>query len=338
MSEAHEARDPMGGRLDELRNEAARNGTVSSRGVDVSGGPLPAAPADGQGAAAGYHGLPLLKPPVWTWEIPLYFFVGGLGGMAAVLALAAWAIGDARDLATDAAWLAFAAGGIVSPLLLVADLGRPRRFLNMLRVLKPQSAMSVGAWVLTAFGACAVVGAGCAEWYRQTGAATASVLTWLALVPAALLGAVLATYTGVLIGATAVPAWQKHHRVLPVHFGVAGLGSAAAALELLGHPADPLHLIGIAAAAGETVVGLIVELTRHGAADRALRTGRAHLLLRAPGLLAGPGSLALRLVGLPAAAAIAFLVGALVMRFGWLDAGRRSATDPEAALAAAAAG
>src|SRR5205809_8006435 len=120
--------EPNEQRLDRLREEAATRRVVSRNGVDVVGGPIPRKP--------GYYGQPVVKPPVWTWEIPIYLFVGGLGGMSAVIALAA-AIFHHVDLARAAMWLA-AASAILSPILLIMDLGRPRLFINMLRVFKHQ--------------------------------------------------------------------------------------------------------------------------------------------------------------------------------------------------------
>src|SRR5688572_32381689 len=99
-----------------------------------------------------YYDLPLLKKPVWTWEVPTYFFVGGAAGAAAVLAVAAQIAADNEKVVRDARWIA-AIGAAVSGPLLIADLGRPERFLNMLRVFKPQSPMSVGAWTVAVFGA-----------------------------------------------------------------------------------------------------------------------------------------------------------------------------------------
>src|SRR3954449_11997750 len=99
---------------------------------------------------ATYYDVPLLKAPVWTWEVPLYFFVGGAAGGAAIIGSVAQWSGVDGTLARDARWVA-AAGGPVSAALLTADLGRPERFINMLRVFKPQSAMSVGSWTLAAF-------------------------------------------------------------------------------------------------------------------------------------------------------------------------------------------
>ncbi len=290
----------------------------------------------------GYHGRPLLKPPVWTWEIPVYLFAGGIAGGTAVLAwgaaLTAGAVepgaAAAASLVRTALRVSFAAT-VLSTVLLVLDLGRPARFLHMLRVFKWRSPMSVGVWTLVAFGASvtlALLGAeALARGVGPDGAARSARALGLWL--AAPFGALVATYTGVLLGATVVPAWNAHRRLLPFHFGTAGLGSAAGLLELLGHQGAGLWTIGLAAAAVETVAGLVQETARHGAADRALRRGRAALLLRGGLLLAGPLALALRPTGLPGAAATAFLIGAFLNRFGWIEAGRRSARDPDAALA-----
>ena len=139
---------PNESRLNQLRDEAWQKGVVNSRGVDVADGPIPPKP--------GYYGQPVVRPPVWTWEIPIYFFVGGLGGMSAVIALGALLFHH-FDVARAAMWVA-AIGSVVSPILLILDLGRPHLFINMLRVFKPQSAMSMGAWILAGFGMCVVPG------------------------------------------------------------------------------------------------------------------------------------------------------------------------------------
>ena len=330
-------------RLDELRDAAAREGKVDAPGVRAAGGPLPAAggplpPSSAPRAtrlngAPGYYGRPVLKPPVWTWEIPVYFFVGGLAGGCAILAWAAQVAAPEAVLVRTALWLALG-GTAASAVLLILDLGRPMRFLYMLRVFKWRSPMSVGVWVLTVFGgALALALAGMELARAEIAGGLAPVLLAAGLWTAAPLGALVATYTGVLIGATAVPAWNLHRTTLPIHFGIAGLGSAAAVLELLGFPSPALGLVGLAASVGETLVGLSVEVSRHGTEDRALREGRAGILLRGAGVLAGPASLVLRLSGMEAAAAVSFLVGALVSRFGWIEAGRASARDPGAALA-----
>jgi hypothetical protein len=140
---------PSEKRLEELREQAWKEGAVAGQGVDVAGGPIPRKP--------GYYGQPVVKPPVWTWEVPLYFFFGGMAGMSAVIASGA-IIFHHVDLARAAMWVACIGGTILSPVLLIMDLGRPHLFLNMLRVFKHRSAMSMGAWILSAFGACAVPG------------------------------------------------------------------------------------------------------------------------------------------------------------------------------------
>src|SRR6266852_7276384 len=134
-------------RLIELRREAQTKGAIDAKGVRPGGAPFPMASPE-----TGYYGIPLLKEPAWTWQIPLYFFVGGAAGAAAVVGAIADYTGADRKLVRDARWIA-AAGSVLSPVLLIADLGRPSRFLNMLRVFKPQSPMSVGAWTVAAFGA-----------------------------------------------------------------------------------------------------------------------------------------------------------------------------------------
>src|SRR5206468_13007523 len=101
-------------RLDELHEQARNKGVVAGRGVDVAGGPIPRklTTASPSGGGPGYYGQPVVKPPVWTWEIPIYFFIGGLSGMSAVIASAA-VLFHHVDLACTAMWLA-AAGAVLS--------------------------------------------------------------------------------------------------------------------------------------------------------------------------------------------------------------------------------
>ena len=318
---------PNESRLDELRDEAWAKGVVAGRGVDVAGGPIPSRP--------GYYGQPVVRPPVWTWEIPIYFFVGGLGGMSAVIALGALLFHH-LEVARTAMWVA-AIAAVLSPILLILDLGRPRLFINMLRVFKPQSAMSVGVWILMAFGMCVVPGVIVLE--LQTFHLFGSAVQLPGVAPAilsfgsAIFGMLLATYTGVLIGATVIPAWFLHHKLLPIHFGTAGLGSAAALLELLGHRIAPLNAIGFFAATVETVLLIWLTIDEHGAADRAIHEHRSGWLIRIGEVFTGPLPLVLRFFGAIPLAAISFLLGALVSRFGWLTVGKISGRDPEAVFA-----
>jgi Polysulphide reductase, NrfD len=320
---------PNESRLDQLREEAWDKGVVVSRGVDVAGGPIP--------RKLGYYGQAVVKPPVWTWEIPIYFFIGGLGGMSAAIALGA-ALFHHADVARAAMWVATIAA-VLSPVLLVMDLGRPHLFVNMLRVFKPQSAMSMGVWILTGFGACVVPGLIALELHAAhvfTGTLdeVARIAARLLIFGSAIFGMLLATYTGVLIGATAIPVWFLHRVLLPIHFGTVGLGSAAGVLELLGHRIAALNAIGFFAAGVESVLLIWLSIAKHGAADRAIHEHASGWLIRIGEILNGPLALVLRLFGLIPLAAVAFLLGALVSRFGWIAVGRVSGADPESVFAA----
>lgn len=320
--------NPKERRLHELRREAEISGQVRGAGVVPGGSPLP----PGHSETAGYYGLPVLKAPVWTWEVPAYFFVGGTAGAAAVIGAVARRSGADPALVRDARWIA-AAGAMVSPALLISDLGRPERFLNMLRVFKLRSPMSVGAWTLLAFSnaAAAAAFAGLVE-RRTQGRLPVRLVGAAAEMLAAATGVVLATYTGVLIGATAIPVWSRNVRLLPIQFGGSGLGAAVSLLELIGHRHRALNRLAIGAAAVETLVGLSVETSgepalepiRHGHSGSAMRTG---------GILSGPVPLALRLLAPRSTtartlAAISTIAGSLLTRFEWLDAGRESARAP----------
>ena len=275
--------------LEQLRREAELNGRVSRPGIRPPNAPFP---------TTSYYELPLLKPPVWTWEIPTYFFIGGAGGAAAVIGVMARVSGSSPKLVRDARRTA-AAGAILSTPLLIADLGRPERFLNMLRIFKPQSPMSVGAWIVAAFG----------------GASTAAILFPRRLADvfaftSAALGLGMSTYTGVLLGATAIPVWSKNVKTLPLHFGASAVASAASALELMGNKEKALNGLALGAAAFETYIGF--ELERKGVKTDLLRLG---------GVLSGPLPLALRLLGARRVASAAQLAGSLITRFAWVKLG-----------------
>ena len=332
--ELREQRRASEERLDALREEARRTGRAGDPGVTIVGGPIPRDVA----AVPGYYGLPIVKPPVWTWQIGLYLFVGGTAGMSAVLALVGILTGRSLDFAAAALGVGLA-GAVISPCLLIADLGRPARFFNMLRVFKWRSAMSVGVWTLVLFSSFvgpAFIMIESLGFLEQWGVPVFLARTALMVLVsgAALSGAVLATYTGVLLGATAVPAWSAHHKLLPFHFGIVALGSAAAALELLGFRSAALNAIGLTVSAIETGIGVRIELNRSGATSRALHKGVSGVLLRAAGIMTGPVVFVLRLLGFVPAAAVCFLLGAVLSRYGWVFAGRFSAGDPQETIAA----
>jgi hypothetical protein len=313
--------DPFERRLEQLR-KAAMERPIEAPDWRPAGSPLP--------SPSGYYGLPLLKPPVWTWEVPAYFFVGGAAGAAAVIGAVANATGAPPSLVRDARWVA-AAGAALSPPLLISDLGRPERFLNMLRVFKLRSPMSVGVWMLVAFSNAAAAAAFADVAHRATGGRLpVRVLGNAAEALSAATGLVLSTYTGVLIGATAIPVWSRNAGLLPIHFGASGLGAAVSILELLGHRERALNAIGVGAALVETAIGVALEAPADDPALDPLRHGVQGNLTRLGGVLAGPVPLALRLLAgrSPAArraAAISTIAGSLLTRLGWLNAGKQGA-------------
>jgi hypothetical protein len=329
---------PSEKRLEELREQAWKDGVVPGKGVDVAGGPIPRKP--------GYYGQPVVKPPVWTWQVPLYFFFGGIAGMSAVIASGAIifyhvdpSLATNVGVARAAMWLAAIAGAVLSPVLLIMDLGRPRLFLNMLRVFKHRSAMSMGAWILSAFGASVVPGLIALELHTQqifpgTFDQLLRVAAGIFIFGSAIFGTLLATYTGVLIGATAIPAWFLHRTLLPIHFGTAGLGSAAAVLELLGYRIPALNFLGFYAAGVESALLIWLSVNKHGVADRAIHEHGSGWLIRIGEVLNGPLAIVLRLLGQVPLAALSFLIGALVSRVGWIAVGKVSGSDPESVFAA----
>jgi formate-dependent nitrite reductase membrane component NrfD len=176
-----------------------------------------------------YYDQPLLPQPVWNWMIPAYYFVGGVTGAALVMSAAAQVRGlfeGRSQLMRRCQWLGFGGSGI-SAVLLVSDLGRPERFLNMLRVFRPTSPMNIGAWILTGVG---ITAPGALILQRQNG-----ILGWIGQacgVIAGLFGAGLATYTGVLASNSAVPLWQESRRMMPILFGASAIASLGSILDL----------------------------------------------------------------------------------------------------------
>jgi Polysulphide reductase, NrfD len=275
-----------------------------------------------------YYGRPILKEPVWKSEVGWYLFTGGLAGASASLSLAARLAGN-RSLARTSSLVAAAAVN-VSPLLLVKDLGRPERFLNMLRVFKPTSPMSVGSWLLAATGT------------AQSAATTCELLDVLPRVGggaqacSGLLGPALATYTGALLSDTAVPVWHEARRELPAVFAASSCASAGAAATLVGdvRTTGPARRLAVLGAAAELVATGIME-RRLGVLGEPYRQDRAGRYARVakPATAAGLAVTALGRGRLRRAGAVLILGGAVLQRFAIFEAGKASARDPRYTLA-----
>lgn len=319
-------------KLDAIRREAKEKGVVEGPGVRPAGSPMPIASPE-----TGYYGQPMLKEPQWTPLIPLYFFVGGAAGSLGVIGALAGVVGEEKDVALTARWMALG-GAALSGVLLVVDLGRPKRFLNMLRVFKPQSTMSMGSWVLSGFSASAGL-ASLSDVLRMLGGpgVMADAAGILGRTGSALFGMPFHNYTGVLIGTTTIPVWNSHIRQLPREFGMSGLQSAVSLLELAGYETRrSLNILGLLSAGTETVE-FARELPNKKEENQPLRRGASGALVATAALLSGPLPLGLRIASLVArgkqqrklrlAAACAGILGSLCLRYGWVKAGAVSARD-----------
>ena len=324
--------DEREARLFAIRREAEATGQVTGLGVRPPGAPFPMA-----SPATGYYGIPLLKQPQWTWQIPLYFFVGGAAGSLGVIgSLADW-VGDDYKLARKARLLAVG-GAALSGGLLTWDLGRPARFLNMLRVFKPHSAMSVGAWILAGFSSAASASLFADILRDRLGnSIPVKLISGLGRLGSIALGGPFHNYTGVLIGATVIPTWNENVESLPVHFGMSGLQAAVSLLELMGHSRSrALNALGLISATAETLEGFKLEST-HKRTLRPLKRGASGWITRAGGILSGPFALSVRALAavtgetrsprLRRIAAVAGITGSLLTRIGWIQAGHASAQD-----------
>jgi formate-dependent nitrite reductase membrane component NrfD len=284
-----------------------------------------ASPVEPGSGARSYYGLPVLNEPTWTdHDVAGYLFLGGLAGASSTLAAAAELTGRRRLARAGKVAALGALGG--SLYCLIHDLGRPERFVNMLRVFKVTSPMSVGTWILTAYGpqaACAAV-AEVSGRYPRLGRAAA--------VGAGLTGPALATYTAALICDTAVPAWHEGFREMPLLFA----GSATAAAGGLGMLAAPLA--EAAPARRAALLGAVVECAaakrmqrRLGPIAEPLKSSR---LVRAGQALSLGGALLGQTLGrrsrvAAVAAGAALLAGSACTRFGIFHAGIESANDPK---------
>lgn len=286
-----------------------------------------------------YYDQPVIKEPVWIWSVPAYFYTGGAAAGAAILGAVAQAadrdgyddlVRRCRDLA--------AAGTTLGTIFLIHDLGRPARFLNMLRVFRPSSAMSMGSWTLaatatTAAGAALLPRLGARRLGDVAGVATAA------------LSPVLGTYTAVLLSDTAVPLWQATRRTTPPLFAASAMVAATSALDLFPlqeRERTVVRRLGTAAKAAELVADAAVERAagRVERVGRPLHDGASGSLWRLAKTCTA-ASLAADVVPVPArwrrtrdvvAAALA-TTGSIALRFGLFHAGMASARDPRATFA-----
>lgn len=298
--------------------------------------------------AAGYYGLPPVKPPHWDWTVSSYIFLAGLAGSSQIIALIgqladrsryAGVIRNARLLATTAAT---AGAG-----LLVVDLKTPRRWFNMLRILRPRSPMSFGTYILSGFAGMSGIAAICGFLEARGGriGSWAQRLGDTLQVGAAVTGAGASTYTASLLSATSNPEWASQPRKLGRAFAASSVASAAAALsacELLqgrienSRRLDSLAAIATAVHLIDTLINATEVREDQDKVPPALRRARrqqhfAETVLGgiAPLLIYGISRLAsgrARRVSLLASACV--LAGGFLMRHSLLQAGKASTQSP----------
>lgn len=305
----------------------------------------------------GYYGIPVIHEPHWKWLIVGYFFLGGIAGSSSCISAVARLFGGAKaaETARVATYVSFVALA-PCPILLILDLGRPRRFLNMLRTFRVSSPMSVGTWGLSAFGLFASVSTlhqivsdlqPAAQTERaalHTGALPVRIVTVLS----GAMGLFVAGYTGVLLAATAVPLWSKRPAILgPLFLSSAlssGLAAVSAAVTLSGTQDDRaatlMHQLeaGATLAEGALLTAWLLSLgptarpLLHGSVGYVVRHAVVGVGMAAP-LFVAAASRRLRPSGRRAASLLASaltLAGVFALRYAVVEGGRQSANDPQA--------
>lgn len=311
-----------------------------------------AAGRDSFPASPTYFEQPMLKAPDWGWNVITYLYLGGImGGLALIALLCDPRNEDDRQLRRVARFSSLALAA-ANPAILITHLGRPERFLNMMRIVKIKSPMSLGVWGLVLYS-----GAAGATVVREF-AEMRVVPSWLRYIAPdgtaviqAVLGAFTAGYTGVLLSATANPLWASGKRHIPAACVASGTASACALASLLcaiggsrrriQHKLEALEMV-----AGAAELYLLTDFARHaGAYGEPLFSGERAKQLRFGTMIAGTlvptilntlGS-ALRLpkklnLARTVCASVLTLAGGYAFRSCLIEAGKASAHNPRAAF------
>ncbi len=321
-----------------LTGEAAQQAALGAKyDVALHSQAFPYVPSRQSTTSPTYYDQPMLKEPVWEASIPAYFYVGGAAGVSATLAAAAQLVAPdtMRSLIQRGYWVG-TIGGAVSAALLIYDLGRPSLFINMLRVFRVSSPMSMGSWILTVFSTCvggAAVLPHCSRLFRP--------LAYPLGLVAGLFGLGLSGYTGVLIAQTAVPLWQQSYRTLPVLFIASGTAASAAIFEFFTWNERERQTIRRFGMAGKITELLATAMLEHNASrvervGRPLKQGVGGTLWKAGKVFTAAGIMISLLPGRSRGKHIVSgLLGtaaSLCTRFGIFYAGKASARDPRASF------
>lgn len=317
-----------------LSGEGSEQKPLASReDADLQSQMFPHVPSRQPGETPTYYGVPVLKEPVWIGTIAVYFYVGGLAGMSATLGSAVQLLGgrEMRSLVIKTRWIA-SAGAAIGTGLLIQDLGRPERFLHMLRIFKLTSPMSLGSWILSAFSAAASASA-----VLPYGPRMFRPLAGVFGIMAGLLGMPLAAYTGVLLVQTAVPLWKNRlWSVLALCSGTAAASSFLDLLPLNAKEARAIQIFGLIGECGELLVANEIEkeASRVQRVARPLHDGLTGFLWQGAKVLTvasavvsiAPGHSRKKRI----AAGLLGTAAGICVRFAYFFAGKRSARDPRA--------
>lgn len=288
---------------------------------------------------SSYYGRPVVKPAPWGHEVGAYLFLGGVAAGSGLLAAGGQLTGRAT-LRRNARLSALVAV-MLSAAALVADLGRPERFVNMLRTIKLTSPMSLGSWILSAFSAGTGVAA-VSEIDRITGERlplgplrqVLQAVEGPAGIGAALFAPPLGVYTAVLLADTATPTWNAAHEDLPFVF-VSSASLAASGLAMITTPVSetgPARRLAVLGVVGDLVAMKVMERRMDPVAAEPLHHGGPGRMLQWSERLAVAGGLGTLLGGRHRGVAVmsglALMAASALTRFGVFEAGLESARDP----------
>jgi formate-dependent nitrite reductase membrane component NrfD len=305
--------------------------------------------ADSRRGDKNYYGIPPIKHAHWTWQIPVYFWIGGIGAGVHLFSTVAQLLGHEDRALVRTSRYTVLLTMILSPVLLIWDLGRPERFYNMLRIVKLRSPMSTQSWSLFLFGNFA--GLLAARQAAEDGLLGRNLLSDLLirLIPERLLavlglpfGLFVGFNTGNLISATSVPMWARNWLFMAPTFLTSGLSTALSFLSLvlhLGHRGEKKTLRALRRAEKATLVLEAIlfaaSLARMSRWSKPLFSKKVAPLFFGGGLLAGIVAPMALLFGRESRsksllASTLVLLGGLAFRFAMILGGRISADDPEA--------
>jgi formate-dependent nitrite reductase membrane component NrfD len=301
--------------------------------------PSPWEGVPGDSPETSYYGWPMLKAPVWSIDIPIYYFLGGAAGASMTLGAALQLmVPRGHELRRGSAichWTGIA-GSSLGAAFLIHDLGRPSRLLYMMRVFRPTSPMNMGTWIL---GAAAPSAIATGLFLNRGG--VLGLIGEVAGYISGLFGAALAGYTGVLISNTAIPVWQASRHWMPVLFVSSSASAAASVLDIFEESRATRRVAQIFGTAGR-VAELAAAKQVERAASAVPRVGRPFerggpaLLWKAASILTGASLVLALLPGKSRtnarAAGILGLAGSFCLRFAVHYAGAASARDPHAAF------